>query len=61
MKSKRVPHISLNLPKKLDFKNLQLIDEQLEMVSGGETITLGILLGIEFAALVCGVGYMADM
>lgn len=56
-----MPHISLNLPKKLDFKNLQLIDEQLEMVSGGETITLGILLGIEFAALVCGVGYMADM
>lgn len=50
--------IYLNIPRKVDTESLELTDEQLEMVAGGEfLISFGIGVGIGVAAV--GVAYVA--
>ncbi len=36
--------IYLNIPRKLDFDNIELTDEQLEIVSGGEIAVFGVAM-----------------
>jgi hypothetical protein len=47
--------IYLNIPKKIDVNSLELTDEQLEMVSGGEFVITGVMVGC-FAAGLTTVG-----
>lgn len=54
-------YIYFNIPKKKTINDMELTDEQLELVAGGETIALGILLGLELAALAYGIGYAAGL
>ena len=50
--------IYLNIPRKVDSESLELTDEQLEMVSGGEfLVSFAIGVGIGCAAV--GVAYVA--
>jgi hypothetical protein len=46
--------IFLNIPRKVEFESLELNDEQLEMIAGGE---IGIALGILGVAALVGAGY----
>lgn len=48
--------IYLNIPKKIDVEDIELTDEQLETVSGGE-VFLGVLIGVEVAIILVGAGY----
>jgi len=48
--------IFLNIPRKVNVDNIELTDEQLETVSGGE-IVLGVVVGVEIAIILVGVGY----
>ncbi len=52
--------IYINLPRKVNIDELELSDEQLEMVSGGESVFLiaagiGFVAGIAFTAAAAGV------
>jgi hypothetical protein len=44
--------IYLNIPQKVEVENLELTDEQLEMVSGGDFVIVP-------AAVGCGIGFVA--
>jgi len=53
--------IFLNIPRKPHYDSFELTDEELEIVSGGETIVLGIcgvIIGIELAILAHQVAHM---
>lgn len=45
--------IYLNIPRNLDIENIELSDEQLENVSGGEAVLIG--LGVVLTALMAGI------
>ncbi len=45
--------IYLNIPRKVDYNNFELTDEQLELVAGGEAVGL-ILIGLFAAGLSIG-------
>lgn len=48
-------YLYLNIPSKPDFTNMDLTDEQLEIVAGGE---IGILLGIVIGGAILGAGIL---
>jgi len=52
--------IFLNIPRKINFDNIELSDEQLETVSGGEVLaTAGVVLGgAAIAATLFGTGVL---
>jgi hypothetical protein len=47
--------IYFNIPQKIDFDNIELNDEQLEMVSGGFPIILGCILWTVGGYAVCAI------
>ena len=50
--------IYLNIPRKINAEDLELTDEQLEMVSGGDVIIalgIGFMAGVAFTAAAAGV------
>jgi len=51
--------VYLNIPRNLDNDNLELTDEQLELVAGGEFLLIGgILVGLAVGAVAAGAGYL---
>jgi hypothetical protein len=51
--------IYLNIPRKVDLENLELSDEQLEIVSGGEFfVSFGI--GVAIGCTAVGIAYVAS-
>jgi hypothetical protein len=49
-------HIYLNIPTKPKLDEFELTDEQLEMVSGGEFIVGGVIIGVAVGAALLGGG-----
>lgn len=51
--------IYINIPAKPDFENMELTDEQLEVVSGGEVMAVGwwVVVGVVCLAGGAGAGY----
>jgi len=48
--------IYLNIPAKPDYSEIELTDEQLEVVSGGEIMCVGAWIAVGAVALAAGVG-----
>ena len=49
--------VFINIPRKLELSDMQLSDEQLETVSGGDVILAGVLIGLLAASAVYGISY----
>ena len=48
--------IYLNIPRKVDFDNIELSDEQLEIIAGGEIVG-SVCIGLVVGAAAFGLGY----
>ncbi|GAA4043596.1 hypothetical protein GCM10022409_32000 [Hymenobacter glaciei] len=49
-------HIYLNIPAKPKMDELELTDEQLEMIAGGELVVGGVLIGVAVGCAILGAG-----
>lgn len=49
-------HVYLNIPAKPNLDELELTDEHLEQISGGEFIVAGVIIGVAVGSAILGAG-----